>query len=104
MKLFRTADDKIIRMGFTKTSEKNGYVRYERPDLRYGFTQVVEIMPKQSGRHIISSYDPELTDSKNIGNTGVGLTAYEMELFAKAAKRRGLYSRMLPIPKEYEHA
>ncbi len=47
---------------------------------------------KKSGRHILQSYDPELGDSKGIGNTCVGLTGYEMKLFIKKMKQLKMYA------------
>ena len=58
----------------------------------YNFTQEVVIGYKESGRHILQSYDPDLGDDKGIGNTCVGLTGYEMKLFLKKMKRMKMYS------------
>lgn len=44
---------------------------------------------KKNGKHIIQSYDKNLTDSKGIGNTCVGLTYYETKLFMKKMKQKG---------------
>lgn len=93
MKLFKCTDKKLADIGFVKTNDDKYGVEYERIDHAHGFTQKVHILRKDNGRHIVQSYDPSLMDSKGIGNTCVGLTAYEMELFVKAAKKRGLYSR-----------
>lgn len=93
MKLFKTVDEKLFDLGFIKT-EENGYgVEYTRKDKTHNFTQEVHIKKKQSGRHILQSYDPELMDEKKIGNTCVGLTGYEMKLFLKKMKQIGMYSR-----------
>lgn len=93
MKIFKTVDEKLFEIGFIKT-EENGYcVEYKRKDEVYGFMQKVCILRKQSGRHILQSYDPDLMDEKKIGNTCVGLTGYEMSLFVKKMKQIGLYSR-----------
>lgn len=37
------------------------------------------------------NYDPDLFDSKNIGNTCVGLTYKETKLFLKKMKKKGWY-------------
>ena len=58
----------------------------------YKYTQTVSIKRKSSGSHILQSYDPDLFDTKCIGNTCVGLTGYEMRLFIKKMKKVGLYS------------
>ena len=44
---------------------------------------------KKSGQHIVQSYDENLTDTKGIGNTCVGLTMYEMKLCIKKMKQKG---------------
>lgn len=93
MKLFKTVDDKLAAIGFVKIKEDKYGVRYERKNSKYNFTQSVNILHKASGRHILQSYDNELMDQKKIGNTCVGLTGYEMELFLKKMKQIGLCSK-----------
>ena len=93
MKLFKSVDEKLKEIGFVKIKEDKYGVRYERKNSKYNFTQSVDILHKASGRHILQSYDNELMDQKNIGNTCVGLTGYEMKLFLKKMKQIGLYSK-----------
>lgn len=93
MKLFKTLDAKLKEIGFIKVNEDHYGVRYKRKDDKHGFVQTVAILHKGSGRHILQSYDAELMDQKNIGNTCVGLTGYEMKLFIKKMKQVGLYSK-----------
>ena len=93
MKLFKTTDEKLAKIGFIKTKEDKYGVEYKRKDSEYGFTQSVDILSKASGRHILQSCDSELIDQKKIGNTCVGLTGYEMKLFLKKMKQIGLYSK-----------
>lgn len=94
MKLFKTVDEKLADIGFTKVSENKYGVEYKRKDNAHNFTQIVSILHKKSGRHILQSYEPDLTDEKKIGNTCVGLTGYEMNLFLKKMKQLGLYSNI----------
>lgn len=91
MKLFKTVDEKLAEIGFERANE-DGICRYFRKDKKYGYMQEVCILHKNSGRHILQSYDPELGDSKGIGNTCVGLTGYEMKLFVKKMKQLKLYA------------
>ena len=93
MKLFKSVDEKLKEIGFVKIKEDKYGVRYERKNSKYNFTQSVDILHKASGRHLLQSYDAELTDQKIIGNTCVGLTGYEMKLFLKKMKQIGLYSK-----------
>lgn len=93
MKLFKSVDDKLLEIGFEKVREDEYGAEYNRNDSEKGYTQKVTIGRKSSGKHLLHSYDPKLLDVKNIGNTCVGLTAYEMELFAKKMKQIGLYSK-----------
>ena len=93
IKLFKTVDEKLAEIGFTKVEEDKYGCFYERKDKEYGYTQKIAILRKKSGRHILQSYDPDLGDSKGIGNTCVGLTGYEMKLFLKKMKKMGLYSK-----------
>lgn len=92
MKLFKTVDEKLAEIGFTKEKEDKYGCEYKRKDKKYNFTQKVDILYKKSGRHILQSYDPDLGDDKGIGNTCVGLTGYEMKLFLKKMKRMKMYS------------
>lgn len=94
MKLFKSVDEKLKEIGFVKIVEEDKYgVRYKRKDDEHSFVQTVDIFRKASGRHLLQSYDTELTDQKKIGNTCVGLTGYEMKLFLKKMKQIGLYSK-----------
>ena len=91
-KIFRNIDDKLSDIGFVKTKEDNYGVSYERKNKEYNYTQKVTITHKQSGKHLFHSYDPDLTDQNMIGNTCVGITGYEMNLFLKKMKKIGLYT------------
>ena len=95
MRLFKTVDEKISKLGFGKIREDKYGVEYERRigDFEDGYTQKVTILHKESGRHILQSYDPNLFDEKKIGCTCVGLTWYELKLFAQKMKQMGLKSR-----------
>lgn len=92
MKLFKTVDEKLAAIGFAKVEEDKYRCSYERKDKKYRYAQKVEILHKKSGRHILQSYDPDLGDDKGIGNTCVGLTGYEMNLFLKKMKEMKMYS------------
>lgn len=84
----RRLDRKILELGFIKVKEgKYGisYVRYHA-----GYCQVVDLLRKESGRHIIQSYDKDLMDEQKIGNVCVGLTYKEAKLFLKKMKRKGM--------------
>ena len=89
MKLFKTVDEKLAELGFVR-EDKDGICTYHRKER--GYTQKVVLMHKNSGKHILQSYDPDLGDAKGIGNTCVGLTGYEMKLFVKKMKQLGLYA------------
>ena len=90
MKFFKTIDEKIAELGFTKEREDKWGARYIRKNDRY--TQIVDILHKASGRHILQSYDKDLGDNQNIGNTCVGLTYSEMKLFVKKMAKMGYKS------------
>ena len=87
-KLFKTVDDKFREIGFQKIQDDRYSATYERRDEECGYTQVLDIRHKANGRHIIQSYDKELFDKKNIGNTCVGLTYYEMKLAIKKMRNK----------------
>lgn len=89
MKIFKTVDEKFAEIGFVNISESNFGVVYERRDNKFGYTQLIHLLHKASGRHIVQSYDPNLFDGKSIGNTCVGLSMYEMKLCLKKMKQMG---------------
>lgn len=82
-------DKKLEKIGFIKVREDQYGAEYERKNNKYGYTQCVSILHKKSGRHILQSYDKNLFDSKNIGNTCVGLTGYEIKLFYMKMRKMG---------------
>ena len=89
--MFKSIDNKFEEIGFIKVRENDYGVTYERKDRNYNYTQVLAILHKASGRHIIQSYDKDLMDSKKIGNTCVGLSYYEMRLALKKMKQLGYH-------------
>ncbi len=89
MKIFESVDDKLRGLRFIKTEDNEYAVTYERLDTKYKFVQVVALLHKASGKHIIQSYDASLGDDKGIGNTCVGLTYEEARLFLKKMKKKG---------------
>ena len=95
MKLFRSTDDKLADIGFKRDESVNSKVglvaRYiRRSPYKNGYTHVVDLVHKANGNHILQSYDPDLSDVKNIGNVCIGLTCYELKLFAKKMAELGL--------------
>lgn len=93
MKIKKTVDEKLSDIGFVKVNENKYGVDYERKDGKFNYTQVVSIVHKRSGRHILQSYNKNLKDEYGVWNTCVGLTGYEMKLFLKKMKQIGLYSK-----------
>ena len=89
LKIFKSVDEKLKDIGFTKINDNDYRVSYVRYVDDYKYTQVLEICHKKSGRHLIQSYDKDLFDTKGIGNTGVGLTYYETKLALKKMKQKG---------------
>lgn len=89
MKLFKSIDEKFAEIGFRKISEDEYGAEYERKDEKHGYTQSLALLNKQSGKHIVQSYDKDLMDEKKIGNTAVGLTMYEMRLCLKKMREMG---------------
>ena len=93
MLLLKSVDDKLADIGFRKVEDDYYHVRYERKNEKHNFTQVLTILHKISGRHIILSYDRDLFDVKDIGNTCIGLTYYETKLILKKMKKKGWVSK-----------
>lgn len=93
MKIFKNIDEKFNDIGFIKIKDDKYSATYERKNDKYNYTQVIDILHKKSGKHIAQSYDKDLFDSKNIGNTNVGLTYYEMKLILKKMRKKGWVSK-----------
>ena len=89
MKLFKTVDEKFAEINFKKIEEDKYGVSYERNVTEYNFVQRLDLLHKASGKHLIQSYDKNLTDNKKIGNTCVGLSMYEAKLCIKKMKQMG---------------
>lgn len=89
--MFKSIDKKFEEIGFIKIVENEYGATYERKNKEYNFVQVLDILHKASGRHIVQSYDKYLTDSEMIGNTCVGLSYYEMKLVLKKMKQLGYH-------------
>lgn len=82
-------DKKFEKIGFVKVRDNQYGATYERQNAEYGYTQVLDILHKATGRHIVQSYDKEIFDAEGIGNTCIGLTYYEMKLALKKMKKLG---------------
>lgn len=91
--LFKLADKHLVDLGFEKITDASYNATYERVDPVNGYTQIVDILHKHNGRHIILSYDKDLHDSRGIGNTCVGLTYEEMKWFTRKMKEKGWMSK-----------
>lgn len=95
-KLFKTVDDKFREIGFEKVVDNNHAVTYERKNEVYHYTQCLDILYKTSGRHLVQSYDIDLSDEDNTGNVCVGLTYYELKLVMKKMRQKG-WKTKLPL-------
>lgn len=87
---FKSLEKRIEDLGFIKMEENKHGVTYQRYNRDYGYKQEVTLLHKKSGNHIMQYYDKDLTDSKGVGNTCVGLTYKELKLFTKKMKKLGL--------------
>ena len=88
--MFKNIDKKFEEIGYKKIEENDYIVVYERPKYDnpiFIYTQTLELHKKG----LIFSYDKNLFDTKNIGNTCVGLTCKEMKLILKKMKKKGWY-------------
>lgn len=83
-------DAKLAKMGFEKVRENEHGAEYVKDCNEYIHT--VAILHKNSGRHILQSYDSNLTDQHGIGSTNIGLTYTELRMFAKKMKKMKLKS------------
>lgn len=71
----RLIDKMMTKYGYTKTEENEYGVRYERREPQ-NYDHIVCIVCKESGRHLMHSYDAELIDVPGrtwAVNDGVGV-------------------------------
>lgn len=82
----KIADKLFKKLGYTKTLETSGRVEYEKLEelcLGIKYTHKIAIIHKMDcyefeGNALFMSYDPDLFDAKEIGNTNVGMSVKEM--------------------------
>lgn len=78
-----TADDKFKELGYKKVKERRGKsVCYEKYIDELNFVHVIHIF-RRNNTISIQSYDKELMDANYIGNVGVALDKYLLELCLK---------------------
>jgi hypothetical protein len=87
--MLKLADKRLSKLGFKKIKENEHGAFYERYINEFKYTQVLHIASKESGYHLIMSYDKDLFDKNFIGNVGVGLTLYEAKIALRKAKELG---------------
>ena len=85
MKLFKTIDEKLSNIGFTKLKEDKHGANYVREFKEYGYKQRLDFYYKVNGNHIVCSYE-EATNSDGFNNS-VGLTTTELKLAYKKLKQ-----------------
>lgn len=95
LKLFNNYIDKQFKkLGFSKIRENEYGVIYKRYNKKFDYYHRIDIIFKSNGKHIVQSFDPELFDTKKIGNTCVGLTARELKLcYWKLSALKRIYKR-----------
>ena len=91
MKLFKSVDERLSDLGFTKIGDNDYGVHYEREIKEYNYIQIISINHKASGKHIMLSYQKDV--NTNGYNNAVGLTYLETKLFLKKMKQKGWLSK-----------
>lgn len=87
MKLFKSIDERFADIGFIKMKENKYGAVYERKNEEFGYIQVLSLLHKHSGKHLIQSYQKDLnTDNYN---NSIGLTVHESILAIKKMKKMG---------------
>ena len=84
----KNIDKKFKKIGFKKIRDDKYSVVYIRYNKENNYEQELSLLHKDNGNHIVQSCDPNLFDSKNIGNTCVGLNSYELKLIYKKLKQK----------------
>ena len=79
------ADKMLSKLGFNKVEEDDFVTVYDRFDDEFNYTHRIEFgHNSRSNRFFVHSYDKDLGDVKNIGNTSVGMNRDEIKaVYAK---------------------
>lgn len=85
--MFRNADKLFKKIGFEKVYESNIVVQYEKKNDKFNYIHQIELIHKNSAKHLIMSCDKNL-NGENFNNA-VGLTAYQAGLCIKKMKEKG---------------
>ena len=88
MGLFKNTDERLKEIGFNKIEEGTKFTSYSRNIEQYGYTQRLDFLYKNSGRHLVQSYQ-EGCNSDGYSNV-VGLTRKELKLCVRKMKELGL--------------
>lgn len=88
--MFKIADTKMRKLGFSKLEETANMVAYSRYDSEFNYTQIVEIMKRGNGKVFVFSYEKNSFDSNHIGNTCVALYPDEMKVILRKIKEKKL--------------
>lgn len=86
-----SADRGLAKLGFEKDFDLPYIVQYVRYNQKFNYHQIVEIVHKGSGRHLINSYQRDV-NSEGFNNS-VGLTGIEFKLLLRKMKSCGWYSK-----------
>lgn len=82
---FKNIEQKIKELGFEKVYQSDLVIQFQREDKQFDFIYGVDIVHKQTGKHIIQSYQKNSPCKKF--DCMVGITFDECKLFLKYAKK-----------------
>lgn len=82
IKMYRNIDKKFEDLGFTKIKDDIYGASYTRKIPDFNFIHRIDIIRKDSGRHLISSYEKDLFKGHSFNNQ-VGITYDELKLCMK---------------------
>jgi hypothetical protein len=85
--MFKNVDKKFSEIGFVKIKEDEFGATYERENEKFNFVQTLDLLHKQSGKHLIQSSEKGV-NTDGFGNM-VGLTMYETKLALKKMRQMG---------------
>lgn len=83
----KSIENKIKKLGYKKTYDEDKIIEFQMEDKQFHFIHEVSIIHKQSGKHLIQSYQKGTPKGENFWSPMVGLTFEETELFLKYAKK-----------------
>lgn len=83
----KSIENKLKELGFNKVYESDLVVQFERWDDQFKYTNGVDLVHKQSGKHLIQSFEKGKNTLNDLDSIMVGIEFKHLKLFMKYFKK-----------------